>query len=66
MLARIRCPVHIVHGAVDPLIPSAAAHDLATKIRSATLDLVDGMGHDLPLPLVPRFAQGIVGNASRA
>ncbi len=66
MLARIRCPVHIVHGAVDPLIPSAAAHDLATKIRSATLDVVDGMGHDLPVPLAPRFAQGIVGNASRA
>jgi len=66
MLAGIRCPVHIVHGAVDPLIPQAAAHDLATKIRSATLDVVDGMGHDLPVPLAPRFAQGIVGNASRA
>jgi pimeloyl-ACP methyl ester carboxylesterase len=66
LLSRIHVPTHIIHGQADPLVPVAAAHDLARKIRGATLDLIDGMGHDLPQPLLPRFTQGIVENASRA
>ena len=29
------------------------------RSRGATIDLIDGMGHDLPLPLLPRFVAGI-------
>jgi hypothetical protein len=29
-------------------------------------DIVPGMGHDLPLPLLPRIAEGIARNAERA
>jgi hypothetical protein len=29
-------------------------------------DIVPGMGHDLPLPLLPRIAEGIAQNAGRA
>ena len=66
LLHRVRAPVHIIHGLADPLVPVAAARDLAAKLRGATLDLVEGMGHDLPLPLVERFAEGIRANAARA
>lgn len=66
LLHRVRAPVHVIHGQADPLVPVAAAHDLARKLPGATLDLVDGMGHDLPLPLVERFARGIGANAERA
>ena len=45
--------------------PSPAASICAAKIRGATHDLIDGMGHDLPLPLLPRFAAGIVQAAGR-
>jgi pimeloyl-ACP methyl ester carboxylesterase len=65
LLGRIEAPTHVIHGAADPLVPPAAAHDLNAKIRGSTLDLVDGMGHDLPLPLVPRFVRGIAGAAQR-
>lgn len=65
-LQALQLPVHIVHGAADPLIPPAAARDLHRHLRGATLDLVDGMGHDLPAELLPRFAQGIATNAARA
>lgn len=65
-LQALQLPVHIVHGAADPLIPPAAAHDLQRRLRGATLDLVDGMGHDLPAELLPRLAQGIAANAARA
>ncbi len=66
MLARIEAPTHIIHGKADVLIPAAAAHDLQRRIAGATLDLVPGMGHDLPDVLLPRFADGISVNARRS
>ena len=61
LLARIIAPTHIVHGAADPLVPVAAAHDLRAKIAHATLEIIDGMGHDLPAALWPRLAAAIAG-----
>jgi pimeloyl-ACP methyl ester carboxylesterase len=66
MLARIQAPTHIVHGADDPLIPVAAARQLQQCITGATVDIIAGMGHDFPLPLMPRLAAGIAENAARA
>lgn len=65
LLARIQAPTHIIHGHADPLVPVAAGHDLAARIRGAVTDIVPGMGHDLPLLLLPHFAQGIAENAAR-
>jgi pimeloyl-ACP methyl ester carboxylesterase len=64
-LGGLRIPCHVIHGTADPLVPVAGGIDLAAKIRGATRDLIDGMGHDLPLPLLPRFAAGIVQAAAR-
>jgi len=36
------------------------------RIPGALGDFIDGMGHDLPLQLLPRIAQGIARNARRA
>ncbi len=66
LLHLVRAPTVVIHGAADPLVPSAAALDLARKLPDATLDLIPGMGHDLPLLLVPRFAGDIAVNAERA
>jgi pimeloyl-ACP methyl ester carboxylesterase len=60
MLARITAPTHIVHGAADPLVPVAAAHDLHAKITGSTLEVIEGMGHDLPPALWPRLAQAML------
>jgi pimeloyl-ACP methyl ester carboxylesterase len=59
LLARIAVPTHIVHGIEDPLVPVAAAHDLHAKIAGSTLELIEGMGHDLPEALWPRLAEAI-------
>jgi pimeloyl-ACP methyl ester carboxylesterase len=59
LLSRITAPTHIVHGAADPLVPVAAAHDLHARIAGSTLEIIDGLGHDLPAPLWPRFAAAI-------
>jgi pimeloyl-ACP methyl ester carboxylesterase len=60
LLARIAAPTHIVHGAADPLVPVAAAHDLHAKIAGSTLEVIEGMGHDLPQALWPRLAESIL------
>lgn len=65
LLRRIRCPVHLIHGADDPLIPVAHAHDLQSRLPGATLDVIPGMGHDLPDALLPRIAAGIAETVSR-
>ena len=66
LLSSIRAPTRIIHGGADPLVPVAAGADLEAKIRSAEIDVIDGMGHDLPAPLWPRFVAGIASAAGRA
>ena len=66
LVGRIGVPTEIVHGRDDALVPVAAGRDLAAKIRNAGLDVIDGMGHDLPAPLWPRFVDVIARAAGRA
>jgi len=66
LLRRIVAPTRVIHGEADPLVPVPAAHDLTKKIAGAEVDIVPGMGHDLPLALLPRIAEGIAQNAARA
>jgi len=66
LVAQVRVPAQIIHGAADPLVPLAAGRDLAAKIPDAELDVIEGMGHDLPVALWPRFVAGIATAAGRA
>ena len=66
LVAQIRVPAQIIHGAADPLVPLAAGRDLAAKIPDAELDVIEGMGHDFPVALWPRFVAGIATAAGRA
>ncbi|MEO7057285.1 MAG: alpha/beta fold hydrolase [Caldimonas sp.] len=65
LLSSIAAPTHVIHGAADVLVPVAAGRDLAARIPGATLDVVEGMGHDLPVELWPRFTAGISTVAAR-
>jgi pimeloyl-ACP methyl ester carboxylesterase len=58
-LPRIGAPTLVIHGEADPLIPVAAAHDLARRIPGARLETIPGWGHDLPEPLWPPLADAI-------
>jgi pimeloyl-ACP methyl ester carboxylesterase len=59
MLQHLRMPTLVLHGQADPLIPVAAAQDLAHRIQGASLQRIPHMGHDLPLALLPRLAAAI-------
>lgn len=54
---RIRQPVAIIHGTADPLVRPMAAKQLGYLIPHARVELMEGMGHDLPAPLLTRFAE---------
>ena len=66
MLSGIAAPTRVIHGEADPLVPPEAGRDLARRIAGAELDLVQGMGHDLPQQVLDRLADGIATNAARA
>lgn len=53
---RIRQPVAVIHGKADPLVRPEAARQLGYLMPHARVEMMDGMGHDLPEPLLNRFA----------
>lgn len=61
LLRRIAVPTTVIHGRDDALIPVECGEDLARHIPGARLELLPGMGHDLPDALLPRFAELISG-----
>jgi pimeloyl-ACP methyl ester carboxylesterase len=65
-LGGVRAPSVVIHGARDPLVRPAAGRALARAIPGARLELIDGMGHDLPPALWRRIADLLAGNAHRA
>jgi pimeloyl-ACP methyl ester carboxylesterase len=65
-LASLRTPTLVIHGTADPLIPIAAGRDTAEAVPGAEFLEIEGMGHDLPRQVWPRFVHAITKNAARA
>lgn len=66
LLGRISAPTLVIHGLADPLVPVAAGRELARLIPGARLELIEGMGHDLPAPLLPRLGRLILDHLRAA
>jgi pimeloyl-ACP methyl ester carboxylesterase len=56
LLRGVSAPTLVVHGADDPLVPLAAGRDTARHVPNAMLEIIPGMGHDFPPPLMARIA----------
>lgn len=65
-LPQVTAPTVIIHGLADPLIRPAGGRRSARCISGSRLELIPGMGHDLPAALWPRLAQIIASNAQQA
>jgi proline iminopeptidase len=48
-------PTLVIHGAADPLVPLACGLDPAGRVPGARLEVIEGMGHDLPAQLLERL-----------
>ena len=66
LLDKIGCPTLVLHGAEDPLIPKQCGEDTAKHIKDSRLELINGMGHNLPKELHLRLCNSIVENIKRA
>lgn len=47
-LRTLRVPAAVIHGAADPLIDVSGGRATAAAIPDCELDVIEGMGHDLP------------------
>jgi pimeloyl-ACP methyl ester carboxylesterase len=65
-LRRLDVPTVVIHGTDDILIDVSGGKATAAAIPGARLELIPGMGHDLPRQLWPRFVDLIAENAARA
>jgi Predicted hydrolases or acyltransferases (alpha/beta hydrolase superfamily) len=57
-------PTLIMHGTTDHIIDVAAGHELSTLIPNSSLELFEGMGHEVPEALWDVMAEKISGVAS--
>ena len=69
VVKRIKAPTLVLHGDEDPLVKPACGEETARVIRAgggdARIQLVRGMGHDLPVPLLPLLADSIAAHCRR-
>lgn len=65
-LRAIRRPSLVVHGTDDPLVPVEGGMDTAEHIPDARLELIPGMGHNLPEGLYEQLVDLITSHARRS
>jgi pimeloyl-ACP methyl ester carboxylesterase len=58
--------VTVIHGADDALISVSGGRATAKAIPGAELEVIEGMGHDLPRGAWEQIADAIARNAARS
>lgn len=61
-LRSVDVPTLVIHGAADPLVGPSGGEATAVAIPGARLELIDGMGHDLPRQKWPEIVDLIAGH----
>jgi pimeloyl-ACP methyl ester carboxylesterase len=65
-LQSLKMPALVLHGTADTLIPWQAGAHTAACIPQSEFVLIDGWGHDLPVPGVPMIVDYMTGFLQRA
>lgn len=65
-LGMISAPTLVIHGREDRLVPLAGGIDTAEHVPGARLEIIDGMGHNLPAALWPTLVEMITEHADNA
>lgn len=60
LLQDIRQPALVIHGAADPLLPVEHGRDTARHLPNARYVELPDVAHELPLELMPRYAEWIL------
>ena len=65
-LAKIKAPTLVIHGDADPLVRVEGGRDTAACIPGAELEIIPGMGHDIPPVLYDTIVDGIRRTVARS
>jgi pimeloyl-ACP methyl ester carboxylesterase len=65
-LRALDVPTLVIHGDADPLVPLACGEATAAAIPGARLEVIEGMGHDLPDVALDRIADSIAALTVKA
>jgi pimeloyl-ACP methyl ester carboxylesterase len=65
-LGRLSIPTVVIHGTEDLMCHPSGGRATAAAVPGARLELIEGMGHDLPRGAWPRIVDAITENARRA
>ncbi|MGB5722137.1 MAG: alpha/beta hydrolase, partial [Woeseiaceae bacterium] len=65
-LCMISAPTLVIHGREDRLVPLAGGIDTAKHVQGARLEIIDGMGHNLPAGLWPILIELITDHARQS
>jgi len=65
-LKDVAVPFLVVHGLADPLVPPEGGIDTTKAVAGARLEMIEGMGHDLPVELCPLYVEMIATHAEDA
>lgn len=61
---KIAAPTLVIHGGDDPLAPPAGGVDIFRNVKGADLEIIEGMGHDIPKKFRARIAARIIRHFS--
>jgi pimeloyl-ACP methyl ester carboxylesterase len=61
-LADVVAPTLVLHGTADPLIDVSGGHATAAAIPGSRLELIEGMGHDLPVAMLPQVLDPLLAH----
>jgi len=65
-LHAVKAPTLVIHGTVDPLVRPAGGKETAASIPGASLLMIEGMGHAIPIPMWPQIIDAIHKHAHGA
>ncbi|MEL6861528.1 MAG: alpha/beta hydrolase [Pseudomonadota bacterium] len=54
---RIKAPTLVIHGNRDPLVPIEGGYEIAKLVHGARMEVIDGMGHDVPPRFLPQITK---------
>lgn len=61
---RVSAPTLVLHGSSDPLVPIEAGRDVAGIVPDARMEVLDGMGHDVPPRFLPEVTNHMLSHFS--
>ncbi len=62
----ITCPILVIHGDEDPILPVQNGKAIAAGLPGAELVIFPGIGHELPLSIIPEIAEQIAAHVNRS